>query len=325
LVKIVLDLDGIAKYYSFPQDQLERMRTLMPGHEFERCQEASNALDADIWVCWRIDPELFRKLANLKLIIYAADGMGKHRLYPEIVNSGVAVCNSRGCRSQAVAEHAMMLALACSKQLRPMIESVDKDGWWGLKVVNQERKPFTLQGKTMGIIGLGEIGSRIASIAKHGFGMRVVGIQRTPRTSTVADEVMGMADLPRLLSQSDVIMVALPDTDETSRLLDEKTIPHIKRGAILVNIARGNVISTQALIDAVNSGVIRSAGLDVFETEPLPEDSPLRQMRELVLTPHAASSSADFWPCFADVIIKNVANLAKGKPLVNTINKSLGY
>lgn len=324
-MKIVLDLDGIAKYYSLPQEQLDRMRNLMPGHEFVRFQESSDYQYADVWVCWSIKPETFAQLTNLKLVIYATDGMGKHRLYPEIVNSPVNVCNSRGCRSQAIAEHTFMLILACAKKLRNMIESVDKEGWWGLKVVNQERKPFTLEGKTIGILGLGEIGSRVAKIAKNGFGMRVIGLRRTPKPTQHVDQVYGMDGLKTMLSESDIVVVALPDTDETSNLLDDEMIYCMKDKAMLVNVSRGNVIRTQSLINAITDGKISSAGLDVFETEPLPVDSPLRSMEEVVLTPHAAGSSADFWPCFANVVAKNIENLESGKPLVNAVDKKLGY
>jgi phosphoglycerate dehydrogenase-like enzyme len=324
-MKIVIDLDGIAKYYSLPEETLQKLKSDLPEHEFSRLQETANPNNADVWVCWNLKPEVFSKLTNLKLVIYATDGMGKHRLYPEIISSDVQICNSRGCRSQAIAEHTFMLILACAKKLRPMIESVDKDGWWGMKVVSEPRKPFSLEGKTIGILGLGEIGSRIAKIGKNGFGMKVFGLRRNPKPTDNVDQVFGMDELPQLLSQSDIIAVALPDTDATSHLLDGEMMNSIKNGAILVNISRGNIIGTQSLIDAIKSGKIASAGLDVFETEPLPPDSPLRSVKELVLTPHAAGSSADFWPCFGNIISKNVSNLAAGKPLANIVDKLIGY
>lgn len=324
-MKIVFDLDGIAKYYSFPEQYFQQLKKDFPNHNLCRLSECADINDADVWVCWSIKPETFAQLTNPKLIVYATDGMGKHRLYPEIINSTIKVCNSRGCRSQAIAEHTFMLILACAKKLRKMIESVDKEGWWGLKVVNQERKPFTLEGKTIGILGLGEIGSRVAKIAKNGFGMKVAGLRRIPKPTQNVDQVFGLDGLKSMLSISDIVVVALPDTDETSNLLDDEVISHMKNQAILINVSRGNIISTQSLIRAIENGKISSAGLDVFDTEPLPFDSPLRNIEEIVLTPHAAGSSADFWPCFTQVIAKNIKNLESGDSLFNIVDKFLGY
>ena len=324
-MKIVLDLDGGAKYYSLPESIYQELKKNFPEHEISKVTECQDFYDADMWACWTIHPDTFTKLKNLKTVIYAVDGMGKHRLYPEIINSPVTVCNSRGCRSQAIAEHAFALLLACAKRLNLQSKTMDKDGWWGLGAINRGKKPIMLEGATIGILGLGEIGSRIAGIAKNGFEMKVLGLRRNPKPTENVDLVFGTENLPELLSKSDFIIVALPDTDETSHLLDEQMIGHIKDGAILVNISRGNIISSQSLITAIKSGKISAAGLDVFETEPLPEDSLLRNMEEIVLTPHAAGSGADFWPCFARIISINIERLTTGHPLINVVDKKLGY
>ncbi len=324
-MKIVLDLDGIAKYYSLPENVYQALKARHPEHEIVRITDCKDCKDANLWVCWSIKPEVFGKLKHLRAIIYATDGMGKHRLFPEVIESNVIVCNARGCRSQTIAEHAFALILACSKKLVPLMDSVNKEGWWGLKAIESGQQPMTIQGKTLGILGLGEIGSRIAKIGKLGFGMNVLGLRRNPKPTEFVDQVYGMDGLPELLSKSDITAVALPDTAETSHLLDDEMIGHIKDGAILVNISRGNIIGTESLISAIKSGKIASAGLDVFETEPLPEDSPLRQMKEIIMTPHAAGSGADFWPCFADIVSANIINLEAGKPLINVVDKRLGY
>lgn len=324
-MKIVLDLDGIAKYYSLPENIYQELKTRHHGHEIVRISDCGDFTDASLWVCWSIKPDVFTKLLNPLAIIYATDGMGKHRLFPEIIDSDVIVCNSRGCRSQTIAEHAFALILACSKKLVPLMDSVTKEGWWGLKAIESGQRPVTIHGKTLGILGLGEIGSRIAKIGKLGFGMNTLGLRRNPKPSEFVDQVFGMDDLPQLLAKSDIIAIALPDTDETSHLLNGEMIGHIKNGAILVNISRGNIIGTESLVSAIKFGMIASAGLDVFETEPLPDDSPLRQMKEIIMTPHAAGSGADFWPCFAEIISTNIKNLETGKPLINVVDKRLGY
>ena len=182
----------------------------------------------------------------------------------------------KGYGDTAVAEHTMALMFACCRELARMDRAVRAGTWEPLEGMQ-------LNGKTLGLVGLGGIGREVARIAR-GIGMEVIAWNRTPRP----DAGVPLVDLDTLLARADVISLHLALNDETRGIIDAGRLARMKPGVILINTARGALVDEAALIEALGSGHIRHAGLDVFHAEPLRPDHPLARMDNVTLTSHAA-------------------------------------
>ena len=178
---------------------------------------------------------------------------------------------------------------------------------------------------TAGIVGLGGIGRRYAERAR-GFEMRILAadIQVGEKPDCV-DELWAINRLDELLGEADVVFIACPHTPETDKLIDGRALGLMKRTAFLVNTARGNIVDQAALIQALEDGQIAGAGLDVFEQEPLPEDSPLWDLENAIITTHAGGSSSYRQRRLADFFCENLERYLAGKSLLNEVDKSIGY
>lgn len=175
------------------------------------------------------------------------------------------------------------------------------------------------------VLGFGNIGARIAKIAKKGFGMEVIGVVKHLNKRENADKLITLDKIADFLPQTDIIAITLPETQETEKVFAKKEFDTIKEATILINISRGSVIDTTELVRCLKSGKIGYAGLDVFDQEPLPIDHPLRECKNIIMTPHASGITPYFWSRFGAVIKNNIQNLEKGLPLINIVDKSLGY
>jgi len=218
---------------------------------------------------------------------------------------------------------ACLLALArrLPQALRDQQERV-----WRPNALTGEASPWLLAGRTIGIIGMGTLGEAIAVRAKA-FGMRVIGMRRNPERGTPAgvDEVIGPSDRARLLREADVVVIAAPLTRETNRLLDAAAIAGMKAGAIVVNIARGQLIDEAALAEALESGRLGGAALDVFTAEPLAPDSPFWSMPNVVVTPHNSGFRAGHFDAVIDLFAENLARFERGVDLLNVVDLQAGY
>jgi D-3-phosphoglycerate dehydrogenase len=213
---------------------------------------------------------------SLKHIVFCGTGASSYMDVPALKELGITVHTYRGYGDTAVAEHTIALMFACCRDIALSDRKIRSGTWEPLEGVE-------LCGKTLGIIGVGGIGREVARIAR-GIGMKVIGWNRTSRP----DAGISMVDLDTLLASSDVISLNLSLTDETRGFLDAGRLARVKRGAILVNTARGALVDEAALIEALASGRIRHAGLDVFHAEPLKSDHVLARMDNVTLSPHAA-------------------------------------
>jgi D-3-phosphoglycerate dehydrogenase / 2-oxoglutarate reductase len=212
----------------------------------------------------------------LKHIVFLGTGAASYMNIDELKAHGVTVHTIKGYGDVAVAEHTIALMFAAARDIAIMDREV-RAGIW------TPQEGMQLNGKTLGVIGLGGIGAEVARIGK-GIGMRVVAYNRTPR------QIPGVAmvDVDTLLAGSDVVSMNLVLNDDTRGFLSKERIEHMKRGAILVNTARGALVDEEAMIAALRKGHIRHAGLDVFHAEPLKADHPLAKLPNVTLTSHAA-------------------------------------
>jgi D-3-phosphoglycerate dehydrogenase len=217
--------------------------------------------------------ELVAQCGALKHIVFLGTGPASYMNPAELAVRGVTVHTIKGYGDTAVAEHAIALMLAASREVAAMDRGI-RTGTWST------REGVQLRGKTLGIIGLGGIGREAARIGR-GLGMEVLAWNRT------AHDGEKLVPLDELLARSDVISLHLPLNDETRGFLGAAQIARMKPGAILINTARAALVDETALLDALRSGHIRHAGLDVFHAEPLRPDHPLAAMDNVTLTAHA--------------------------------------
>ncbi len=219
--------------------------------------------------------ELVAQCETLKHIVFLGTGAASYMNVAELKDRGITVHTIKGYGDTAVAEHTVALMFAAARDVARMDREV-RGGTW------TPQEGMQLTAKTLGVIGLGGIGSEVARIGR-GIGMQVIGYNRTPKEAPCP-----LVDLDTLLGHADVVSINLTLNDETRGFLDAERIARMKPGAILVNTARGALVDEAALIAALQSRHIRHAGLDVFHAEPLKPDHPLTRLPNVTLTAHAA-------------------------------------
>ena len=265
-----------------------------------------------------IGPAVLAQSKTLKLVQVGSTGVDRY-MVPEFQKSDIILINSRGVHGPTVADHAMALLLALARGFPEAYENRLRKKWEakGSSIVN-------LNGKTAGLLGLGAIGMEVAVRCKA-FGMRVIGTRRNPVETQYVDEVFPPSGLNQVLSQSDFVVCSLPLTSETHHLLTSREFSAMKPSAFFINVGRGPVVREQDLVMALSKGIIRGAGLDVFETEPLPAESPLWEMVNVIITPHSAGFEEDHSRKTFEIFLENLSRFQEGRPLVNQVDKQLGY
>jgi phosphoglycerate dehydrogenase-like enzyme len=275
--------------------------------------------EADVLVIsglWRDD--LLPSAKRLRFI--QSIGAGTDQFSREaLARHGVRLASARGVNARAVAEHVMALVLALARRLPEARDNQAKRHWRGM-IGDLARREDELGGKTLIIVGLGQIGSRLAQLAKA-FDMRVIGIRRDPRAGGGhADEVHAVSELNALLPQADVVALTCPLTPETEKLIDAGALGRMKPSAYLINAARGRVVDEPALIDALERRRIMGAAIDVTVEEPLRADSPLWAMDHVLITPHTAGETRRYEDNVLAIMQENLGRLWRGEAeLLNQI------
>jgi phosphoglycerate dehydrogenase-like enzyme len=231
---------------------------------------------------------------------------------------GIRLASAAGVNAEAVAEHAMALILALSRRLPEARDNQQARHWRGM-IGDPSRREDQLTGKTLLIVGMGRIGSRLARLAKA-FDMRVIATRRDPTAGAAgADAVYGAARLNELLGEADIVALACPLTPATENLIDAPALAAMKPAAHLVNVARGRVVDEPALIRALQEGRIAAAALDVAVEEPLPAASPLWTMPNVLITPHTAGETRAYEDGVIDILLDNLERLWRGESLRNEV------
>lgn len=226
---------------------------------------------------------------------------------------GIAVANMPGTNSQAVAEMTLALMLAAARRLLPMDAAVRAGRGWSQEPAATD-EVFEIAGRTVGLVGFGGIPQRLAPVLRA-LGATVIAHTRSRFTSEHADWVT----LPELLSRADIVSLHLPLTEATRHLVDDARLAQMKAGAVLVNTARGALVDEAALVGALKSGRLRAAGLDVFAGEPVPADSPLLRLPNVVLAPHVAWLTPETLQRSFAVAAENCARLRDGRALLHEV------
>lgn len=268
---------------------------------------------------WGLSPEATRRLIatpGLRWMHTASAGVD-HILFPELRDSDIVLTNASGVFNIPIAETVLAYMLAVVKRLPEFLAQQRERRWHKLPLRE-------LRGLTVGIVGLGDIGTEIARLCRA-FGMHVLGLRRRPLPSDVADEVLPPDRLHDLLARSDFVVIALPLTEETRGLIGRAELAAMKPGAWLINISRGAIVDEEALVEALREGRIGGACLDVFAEEPLPSESPLWEMPNVIITPHNSWSSPRIEEREVELFLENLRRYVSGEPLLNVVDKRAGY
>ena len=277
--------------------------------------------DADILVSMKIDREAFSRAKKLKWIHLGLAGVDK-ALLPEVVKSKIKLTSSKGIHAETLSELVLGMILGFAKGVVTSVSFKNKKVWGFDEVI---RSRFNLQGKILGIIGLGLIGIEVAKKAKD-FGMKVIAVKNRPgRAPRNVDEIYAKWELNQVLKQSDFIFLSVPLTKETHHLIGKNELGQMKKTAFLINTARGPVVDEKALVDALKKKKIAGAGLDVFEKEPLPESSELWNLDNVIITPHIGGAMPEYYRRVGEVFKENLERFLQGRRLKNLVNRKLGY
>jgi len=225
---------------------------------------------------------------------------------------GIRLASAAGVNARAVSEHAMSLILAMARRLPEARDNQARRVWRGM-IGDLTQREDELSGKTVLIIGLGRIGGRLAQLAKA-FEMQVIGFRRSPASGKgAADAVHPLAELPAFLPQADYVVLTCPLVPETRALIDGKALDLMPPSAFLVNAARGPCVVESALIEALQRGRIAGAALDVTDSEPPPQDSPIWTLPNLFLTPHTGGETRQYEANVIEILVENLQRLWRGE------------
>jgi glyoxylate/hydroxypyruvate reductase A len=229
------------------------------------------------------------------------------------------ITNAAGVHAQPLAEFVLLTALYFAKEM-PRVNSWKQDRHWE-RFCGQE-----VFGSRMTLIGLGRVGARIAELSVA-LGIEVTGHRRTMggQAPPGVQKVVDAAGLDAALPDTDILVIAAPDTPDTANLIDRRRLSLLPANAVVVNVGRGSLIDEQALIEMLQSGRLRGAGLDVFAKEPLPQDSPLWAMPNVIVSPHSASTVVQENDRLVDLFIENLHRYLDGRPLVNVFDHTRRY
>jgi phosphoglycerate dehydrogenase-like enzyme len=247
-------------------------------------------------------------------------------MFAELANSKVVVTNSREVHGPVVAEHVIALIFALAKKI-PQAAILQHKHIWGQETIwNEGARPREVAGATLGLIGLGSIGLRVAQMASA-LGMRVTAVREHVEKGTPegVEAVFPPAALNEMLQQSDFVVLAAPLIAATQRLINAERLAAMKPTAYLINVGRGPQVDEAALLEALRNRQIAGAALDVFEREPLPNDSPLWDVENLLITPHTASMTEKVWERHYELFSDNLRRYLAGQPLRFVVDKQKGY
>lgn len=297
----------------------DTLRAKLPDYEILHAdtpqKERDLIRDAPIVTGVTINEELLDYAENLDLFVVASSGY-THLPIDELSKRGVVVANAAGIHAPGIAEQALGYCLMFARELHTGIERHKKHEW-------RHYQPGELTGSTVTVVGLGAIGKQFVRRLK-GMGVETIGIRYTPEKGGPTDEVFGFdeEDLHQALARTDYLVLSSPLSDTTRGLIGEEELNTLPPNAYLINVCRGGIVETDALIAALQKNDINGAALDVTDPEPLPPESPLWRMGNVLVTPHVGGHTPKHWDRLADIVAENARELENGKTgtFVNQVN-----
>ena len=272
--------------------------------------------DAEVLLSWMVPDAWVEHAKRLRWVHVTSAGVD-HLWGGALWRSGVTITNSRGVHATPLAEHVLGWLLMFARNLHVHLEHQRHRRW-------QREEGGQLAGTTVGILGLGAVGRAVARLCKA-CGARVVGMRRRPQPVPHVDRVVGPEGLREVLESSDYVVLTLPLVPSTRGILGRRELEWLKPGAVVVNVGRGGLVDEGALVEALREGRLRGAALDTFAAEPLPPDSPLWELPNVLISPHVAGSFHGYMDRVVELFCENLRRYLAGEPLQNVVDREAGY
>ena len=312
--------------FTLTEETIGRIKNAAPDTEISIIKDKDDwdqkktSIAEDIEVIFGLRPaQWFREMPNLRWVQQTGAGANWLLDMPEVAASDLILTNASGVHAIPIAEHILALMFAFCRGLHLNIRSQMTKEW------KRGGRVSELDSSTLGVVGVGKIGEKTAEKAK-GLNMKVLGVRRNPeRESPYVDQMFGPDRLLEMLPECDWVAITAAMTTETAGMFGETELKAMKNTSVIINIARGSVIQEPVLIKALQESWIAGAGLDVFEQEPLPESSPLWEMSNVIATPHYSGATPYYVDRLLEIFIENLRRYQAGEPLINIVDKTLGY
>ncbi len=327
---------------SFPEEMMERIRALSPRlnvvlDPVSDLEDLQEELLPDVEILYTTsllpDPEDVPKLKWIQINYAGIDHLTGH----SILNSDVRVTTLSGVASSVMTEYVLMAILGLGHKLPLLLEDKSEKNW--AEDNDKKFRPFELRGSTVGIVGYGSIGRGIARACKS-LGASVLAAKRDLKAlkdegyqiegigdpeAELVDRIYPPQAIGSMAELCDFLVITLPLTRETRGFVDESVFSRMKSSSFLIDVSRGGVVDHGALVEALNDGRLAGAALDVYPVEPLPESSPLWEMKNVILSPHIAGSSRHYLELAIDLFVENMQRYLADQPLLNEFNLERGY
>jgi gluconate 2-dehydrogenase len=318
-------MNKIVAYKPLPDDVLAYLRDHAEVVQVDAAQDdafiaALKDADGAIGASVKITPAMLQGATRLKALSTISVGFDNFDV-PDLTRRGIVLAHTPDVLTESTADTVFSLILATARRVVELADWVKAGQWQGS--VGPAQFGVEVQGKTLGIVGLGRIGGAVARRAALGFNMKVLYTNRSPNPQ--AEQAYGArrVELAELLASADFVCLQVPLTPETQHLIGAAQLRAMKKSAILINASRGATVDEAALIEALQSGTIHAAGLDVFETEPLPVDSPLLSMPNVVALPHIGSATQETRHAMALNAAENLVAALDGTLTRNVVNRDV--
>ena len=327
-MRVLISIQQPVRAWQIPDQCVARLRSIFPDVAFVHATDDDarrrGLTECDVAYTWILSAEEAASAPGLQWVHTSAVAVETLAL-PDLFARDVIVSNTRGVQATPIAEHVFAVLLALAKQL-PLVFDNQRQRRWAQNDLTGDRLPWMLRRRTLGLIGVGTIGSQVALLADS-FGMHVAAVRRRPGSEQVpgVHEMLMPGELDVLLERADVLVIAAPLTPETTNLIGAPQLARMKPGAILINVGRARILDHAALLEALQAGRLGGASLDVFPHEPLPPDDPLWTAPNIILTPHTSGFRQGHWDEVIDVFAENLRRFRRGEPVAFRIDPALGY
>jgi phosphoglycerate dehydrogenase-like enzyme len=328
MLKVLLIVKHPFRLWNTPAWFPERLRRDFPGVEVTHIDSydrvAEEIGDVEVALAFSLRGSQIAAAPKLRWI-HATTAAVHQLMIPEIVNSDIVVTNSRDIMAPMVAEHVLAVVLTFAKKIPDCISLQRRHEWGQQRLYDETPRVREVAGTTLGLVGMGAIGREVLKRAAA-LGMRVLACREHPEKGTSgADEVYGPERLEEVLALCDYVVLAAPVTPKTENLMNASRLDCMKPTACLINVARGPLIDGPALMAALKSRKLAAAALDVFPQEPLPADSPLWDVENLLITPHTAALTDQLWERHYALFSENLRRYLSGEELLAVVDKGKGY